>query len=166
MIQRMTNSAIEVLLAHHSNVECKLLIEALRSGGEFRIARCGSDSSEILKALHGFRADVVLLALGGSSEQLCSVVRAVHRIYPYSILVAMIGENHRTHLAELFRVGLRGVIDIATAEIGLICKCIVQVHGGHFWISSRELDIVLQEFSRSSNFQILNRRGRTAAQPS
>jgi DNA-binding NarL/FixJ family response regulator len=132
---------------------------ALRSRREFNVARCGPNPIDIHEALHRFKADVALLGLAGSPDTLCRVVQSVHRKYPECKIVTLISETQRNNLPELFRVGARGVINMGTADIDLICKCILEVNQGHFWVSSRELDLVLQEFSRSFSLQIVNSNG-------
>lgn len=157
--QAFANATIAVLLIHDSNLECTLLVGALRSKGDFTIARCGPNTAEIQKTLNGFRADVVLLALAGPPENLCKVVESVHRKYPESKIVALISDAQKNNLPELFRLGARGVVNVAKADVDLICKCIGEVNRGHFWIASKELDLVLQEFSKSFSLQIVNHDG-------
>lgn len=159
MTQALTRPAVSVLLAQHPTLECKLLLDALRFEAGFRFARCGPAAAEILRALHEFKAEVVLIAVSGTCECVCGMVRTVHRRYPYCKLVMLLNDWQRNALPELFRLGVRGVINIETAEIELICKCILQVNQGHFWLSSRELDVVLQEFSRSCSLQVVNWKG-------
>src|SRR5579875_2280911 len=158
-IQALAKTTTAVLLAHDFNLVCRLLLTALRSPGDFSIARCGPDISDIQRALLGFRADVVLLGLQAHPANLCRVVQWVHRRYPECKIVALINDAQRNNLPELFRMGARGVINMATADIDLISKCIVEVNQGHFWLSSKELDLVLQEFSKSFSLQIFNRNG-------
>jgi DNA-binding NarL/FixJ family response regulator len=165
MSQAIAEPIISVLLAHHSTLECKLLSEALQSDAGFRFARCGSEAADILRTLRQFRAEVIVIGDLGACEHLCENVRSVHRRYPYCKLVILLSEWQRSALPELFRLGVRGVINIETAEIEFLRGCIVHVNQGHFWLSSRELDVVLQEFSKSCSLQFVNSRGQKLLSP-
>lgn len=165
MTQAIAEPIISVLLAHHSTLECKLLSEALRYDAGFSLARCGPEGADILRTLRQFRAEVILVVDSGACEYICEIVRSVHRRYPHCKLVALLSNWQRSALPELFRLGVRGVMNIETAEIEFLRRCIVQVNQGHFWLSPRELDVVLQEFSKSCNLQFVNRRGQKLLSP-
>jgi two-component system, NarL family, response regulator DegU len=165
MSQAIAEPNISVLLAHHSRLECRLLSEALRSDAGFIFARCGPEAADILRTLRDFRAEISLIVDSGAGEHVCEIVRSVRRRYPYCKLVILINESQRGVLPELFRLGVRGVLNIETAEIEFLRRCIVQVNQGHFWLSSRELDVVLQEFSKSCSLQLVNRKGQKLLSP-
>jgi DNA-binding NarL/FixJ family response regulator len=161
----MCEPIISVLLAHHSTLECKLLSEALRSDAGFRFALCGLEAADILRTLRQFKAEVILIVDSGACEHVCEVVRSVHRRYPHCKLVILLSEWQRSAIPELFRLGVRGVINMEAAEIELLSKCIVKVNQGQFWLSSRELDDVLQEFSKSCRVRFVNPRGQKLLSP-
>jgi len=77
----------------------------------------------------------------------------------------LLSEWQKSAVPELFRVGARGVVDMETAEIESLCRCIVHVNEDHFWLSSRDLDLVLQEFSNSWSLQLVNRNGQELLSP-
>jgi two-component system, NarL family, response regulator DegU len=156
---------ISVILAHHAALEGKLLLEALRSESGLSFEPCSPESADISRTLGRFRAEVVMVADSGGCDHLCDVVRSVHRKHPACKLIVLLTHRQRNALPELFRLGVRGVIDVETAEIQSLCTCIVHVHEGHFWLSANELDIVLEEFSKSCSLQLTNRSGQDLLSP-
>jgi two-component system, NarL family, response regulator DegU len=157
--------AFSVILAHHAALEGKLLLDALRSECGLTFEACSPEPADILRALRHFRAEVILVADPGDCDHLCDVVRSVHRKHPGCKLVVLLTHRQRNTLPELFRQGVRGVIDAETADIRSLCKCILHVKEGHFWLSASELDIVLEEFSKSCSLQFVNRIGQELLSP-
>jgi DNA-binding NarL/FixJ family response regulator len=156
---------VSVVLAHHAALEGKLLMEALRTESGLSFEPCFPEVVDILRSVRQFRPEVVLLADSGGCEHLCDVVRSVHRKYPACKLIVLLTHRQRSALPELFRLGVRGVVDIETAEIDTLCKCIHHVNVGHFWLTASELDIVLEEFAKSCSLQVVNRSGQELLSP-
>ena len=165
MSRAVAEPVVSVILAHHRAIEGKLLLDALRSESGLTFEPCSPEAADIVRTLRHFRAEVILVADSGGCDHLCDVVRSVHRKHPACRLVVLLTHRQRGSLPELFRLGVRGVIDVETAEIQSLCKCIVHVNEGHFWLSASELDIVLEDFSKSCSLQLVNRSGQELLSP-
>ena len=164
-MSRAIREPISVIFAQHSTLQGKLLLEALRSEAGLRFESCTPETADILRVLRQSAAEVILVADSGACEHLCEVVRSVHRKCPHCKPVVLLSEWQKSAVPELFRVGARGVVDMETAEIESLCRCIVHVNEDHFWLSSRDLDLVLQEFSNSWSLQLVNRNGQELLSP-
>jgi DNA-binding NarL/FixJ family response regulator len=158
-LSRALAEPISVIFAHHSTLQGKLLLDALRSDAGLKFEPCIPEPAAILRTLRLFKAEVILVLDSDGCEHLCDIVRSTHRKYPQCRQVVLLNERQRSAVPELFRLGARGVVDVATAEIEALCRCIVHVNEGHFWLSSNELDAVMHEFSKSCSLQLLNRDG-------
>ena len=127
-----TSSTIGVLVADSNQMQCQLLVGALRRRPEFRVHSCGVDMSVILTAIVDFQVDVILMNADHpklAGEDMANV-RRLHLAHPQIAKVLVLSESNRDSVVNAFRSGVKGLFCFADYPFRLLCKCIQSVHQG------------------------------------
>src|SRR5579864_7363775 len=92
-----TSDTIGVLVADSNQMQCQVLVSALRRRPEFRVHSCGVDMNIILSAIAEFPVDVILMnadhpKLAGHDM---ANVRRLHLAHPQIAKVLVLDESNR-----------------------------------------------------------------------
>jgi PleD family two-component response regulator len=126
------SNTIGVLVADANQMQCQLLVSALRRRPEFRVQSCGVDMNMILSAIEGFAVDVILMNADHPklAGQDMANVRRLHLAHPNIAKVLVLSESNRDAVVSAFRSGVKGLFCFADYPFRLLCKCIQSVHQG------------------------------------
>ena len=110
-----TSSTIGVLVADSNQMQCQLLVGALRRRPEFSVQSCGVDMNVILNAIAA-PVDVILMNADHPklAGQDMANVRRLHLAHPNIAKVLVLGESNRDSVVSAFRSGVRACSALPT----------------------------------------------------
>jgi DNA-binding NarL/FixJ family response regulator len=159
--QAGASGTIGVLVADSNQMQCQLLVGALRRRPEFRVHSCGADMSVILTAVAEFPVDVILMNADHPKlvGQDMANVRRLHLAHPEIAKVLVLSESSRESVVNAFRSGVKGLFCFADYPFRLLCKCIQSVHHGQVWANSAQLQYLVETVTQVPSLRVLNTQG-------
>jgi DNA-binding NarL/FixJ family response regulator len=156
-----TSSTIGVLVADSNQMQCQLLVGALRRRPEFRVHACGVDMDVILNAIAEFPVDVILMNADHPklAGQDMANVRRLHLAHPRIAKVLVLDESSRDSVVNAFRSGVKGLFCFSDYPFRLLCKCIQSVHQGQVWANSEQLQYLVEIVTQVPSLLMVNARG-------
>src|ERR1700675_2903223 len=156
-----TSSTIGVLVADSNQMQCQLLVGALRRRPEFRVHSCGVDMNVILSAIADFPVDVILMNADHPklAGQDMINVRRLHLAHPQIAKVLVLHESSRDSVVNAFRSGVKGLFCFSDYPFRLLCKCIQSVHQGQVWANSEQMQYLVEALSQVPSLHMVNSRG-------
>lgn len=149
---RLSVARIPVVVADHDVLACKLLSNRLRKRKIFQVTECVENPQETLNVIRKVRPSVILLSskLMGDEQGGLTVARETRESGSLRT-VLLLDTIDRSSIVEAFRAGARGVLSRSTFQFEALCKCVRKVHEGDVWADSKQLEWVLDEFSKSNS---------------
>src|ERR1700690_415681 len=156
-----TSDTIGVLVADSNQMQCQLLVSALRRRPEFRVHSCGVDMNVILSAIAESPVDVILMNADHPklAGQDMANVRRLHLAHPQIAKVLVLDESSRDSVVNAFRSGVKGLFCFSDYPFRLLCKCIQQVHHGQVWANSEQLQYLVEVVTQGPSLRMVNARG-------
>jgi DNA-binding NarL/FixJ family response regulator len=156
-----TSGTIGVLVADSNQMQCQLLVGALRRRPEFRVHSCGVDMNVILGAIAEFPVDVILMNADHPklAGQDMANVRRLHLAHPHIAKVLVLDESSRDSVVNAFRSGVKGLFCFSDYPFRLLCKCIQSVHQGQVWANSEQLQYLVEIVTQVPSLRMVNARG-------
>ena len=156
-----TSSRIGVLVADSNQMQCQLLVSALRRRPEFSVHSCGIEMNAVLDAVDHFPIDVVLMnpdhpKLAGQNMV---NVRRLHLAHPRIAKVLVLDRSNRESVINAFRSGVKGLFCFSDYPFRLLCKCIQSVHQGQVWANSEQLQNLLEIVTQVPALRMVNAQG-------
>jgi DNA-binding NarL/FixJ family response regulator len=153
-----TSGTIGVLVADSNQMQCQLLVGALRRRPEFRVHSCGVEMGVILSAIAEFPVDVILM--NADHPQLAGQDMANVRRLPLAHpQVRLLDESSRDSLVNAFRSGVKGLFCFSDYPFRLLCKCIQSVHQGQVWANSEQLQYLVEIVTQVPSLRMVNAHG-------
>jgi DNA-binding NarL/FixJ family response regulator len=155
------STTIGVLVADSNQMQCQLLVGALRRRPEFRVSSCGVDMNLILRAVADFQVDVILMNADHPklAGQDMANVRRLHLAHPQIAKVLVLSESNRDSVVNAFRSGVKGLFCFADYPFRLLCKCIQSVHQGQVWANSQQLQYLVETVTHVPSLRVVNAHG-------
>ena len=152
------SNTIGVLVADSNQMQCQLLVGALRRRPEFRVQSCGVDMNVILNAIADFPVDVILMNADHPklAGQDMANVRRLHLAHPNIAKVLVLGESNRDSVVSAFRSGVKGLFCFADYPFRLLCRCIQSVHHGQVWANSKQLQYLVEIVTQVPSLRMVN----------
>jgi DNA-binding NarL/FixJ family response regulator len=154
---------VHVLVAESGPIQSQLLTRALKNRRDFQVSAVALD----MPALHGFMqsnpVDVVLIA--GSHLPDLSLLRWLRVSYPRIAPVLLTENDERELVVNALRAGARGIFLFTQTPFSMLCKCIQSVSRGEAWISSQQMNYVLDALSEVPTLRVVNSNGRSLLTP-
>jgi DNA-binding NarL/FixJ family response regulator len=156
-----TSSTIAVLVADSNQMQCQLLVGALRRRPEFRVHSCGVDMDVILRAVAEFPVDVILMNADHPklAGQDMANVRRLHLAHPQIAKVLVLAESSRDSVVNAFRSGVKGLFCFSDYPFRLLCKCLQSVHQGQVWANSEQLQYLVEIVTQVPSLRMVNASG-------
>jgi DNA-binding NarL/FixJ family response regulator len=142
---------ITILIAEANTVYCQLFASALtNSPYNFQVAAWAVDKTGVMDIAHQFEPDVALIASGlqGGADEGFQALAALRRSHPGIRCVMLLNSANDAQIIDAFRGGARGVF-FRSSSIEYLPKCLWSVCRGQVWAGSKELELVLETFSRT-----------------
>ena len=157
-----TSSTIGVLVADSNQMQCQLLVGALRRRPEFRVHSCGVDMNVILSTIAEFPVDVIVMNADHPklAGQDMANVRRLHLAHPAASPRFWYWANRiMTRWSMPSAPGVKGLFCFADYPFRLLCKCIQSVHQGQVWANSEQLQYLLETVTQVPSLRMVNARG-------
>lgn len=156
-----TLTTIGVLVADSNQMQCQLLVGALRRRAEFRVNSCGVDINLILRAVADFQVDVILINADHPTHagQDMASVRRLHLAHPQIAKVLVMSDSNRESVVNAFRSGVKGLFCFPDYPFRLLCKCIQRVHQGQVWANSQQLQYLVETVTHVPSLRVVNAHG-------
>jgi len=152
---------IGVLVADSNQMQCQLLVGALRRRPEFQVTSCVLDPDVILDAAGSRPVQVVVLNADNPKDGWpdLTVVRRLHLAHPDVAKIILLDNYDRDVVVNAFRSGARGLFCFSRYPFRLLCKCIQSVHQGQVWADSEQMQYLVEALSQVPSLHMVNSRG-------
>jgi DNA-binding NarL/FixJ family response regulator len=152
---------ISILVASYRAMNRELYTQALNRHGNLRVAACAASVDQVLRAVQTKEINVALIATTLEDGPLSgfAAVQQIKSLRPQVKPVILFEQSEDQLIVAAFRAGAKGVFCPALEGIKKLCKCVKQVNDGQIWASSAELIEVLEAFSRSAPFRVVDAKG-------
>jgi DNA-binding NarL/FixJ family response regulator len=152
---------IGVLVADSNQMQCKLLVNALRRRPEFRIYSCDMEIDVILATVGSVLIQVAILNVDHprDSWENMSVVRRLQLANPKIAKILLLDSYDRQVVANAFRSGAKGLFSFSSESFRLLCRCIQSVHKGQVWANSEQLSYLLEVVTQVPSLRMMNAQG-------
>jgi two-component system, NarL family, nitrate/nitrite response regulator NarL len=155
-------SAIDLLIADESAMDCQLLTSALsRSRSPFKIVGCAVSKAETIRSMHSHPSDVALISESLQDGPLSGfgVLSELRNSFPKTRVIVLLKSASDELVVDAFRAGARGFFCRAE-PLHDLCKCINVVNQGQIWANSKQLYSVLDAFASAAPLRLVNSQGR------
>ena len=145
-------SQIRVVLATKTKMECQLLVQFLQSASpKFKIVGYSPNSVEVENILKDKKPDIAIVSpnLGDGPFKGLDLVRKIRDSYSSTRSIVLLDAAEPQMVIYSFQAGCKGVFSRERSMVGLP-KCIRVVHNGQIWVSTHELQILLEMLNRRS----------------
>jgi DNA-binding NarL/FixJ family response regulator len=152
---------IAVMVADSNQMQCQLLVGALRRRPDFRVTSCLLDTEAILHGVVSSQAQVAILnpenPRDGQPDM--TIVRRLHVAHPEIAKVILLDSYDREDVINAFRSGARGLFCFSQYPFRLLCKGIQSVHRGQVWANSEQMQFLIEGLSQVPSLHMVNSRG-------
>jgi len=157
----VASTPIGVLVADSNQMQCQLLVGALRRRPEFDVTSCALDPDVILHATSSLPVQVAILNADSPRDGWpdMTVVRRLHLAHPQVAKIILLDTYDRDIVVNAFRSGARGLFCFSQHPFRLLCKCIQSVHQGQVWANSEQMQYLVESLSQVPSLHMVNSRG-------
>ncbi len=156
-----TSTSIGVLVADSNQMQCQLLVSALRRRPEFLVTACVLDPDIILQMTSSLPIQVAILNADnprdGWSDM--TIVRRLHLAHPEVAKIIVLDTYDRDIVVNAFRSGARGLFCFSQYPFRMQCKCTQSVHQGQVWANSEQMQYLIEAVSQVPSLHMVNSRG-------
>src|SRR5437867_11248289 len=121
-----TAQPISVLIADSNQMQCQLLVGALRRRPEFRVAFCSADMNLMLNAIAASSVQVAILNTdhpkNGRPDM--TMLRRLHLAHPEVAKILLLGSYDRDLVANAFRSGAKGLFAFSEYPFALLVSAL------------------------------------------
>jgi DNA-binding NarL/FixJ family response regulator len=156
-----SSNPVGVLVADSNQMQCQLLVSALRRRLELRVTSCTLDVEAILHVIGSMPVDVAILNADNPRDGWpdMTIVRRLHLAHPEVAKVILLDTYDRDIVVSAFRSGARGLFCFSQYPFRMLCKCIHSVHRGQIWANSEQMQYVIESLSQVPSLHMVNSRG-------
>ena len=155
-----------IIVAERSSMQCELLARALRAEPEFEILGTASNAKDALYLLRQFEPAVAVVSADlqdgpGSGLEVIAQVRA--RDWRTRTVVLLDRSDPESGVGA-FRRGARGVF-FREQPYEMFPKCLKTVLQGQVWVSTTEMNYLLEALTTRQSFQLVDGNGKSMLTP-
>lgn len=155
-----SSGRLNLLIADSNQMQCQLVVRALRSRTDFQVNVCDMNLDSLLAAAES-PIDVALLNSGDD----LALLRSFHLAYPEIAKIIFLTSVDPDSVVSAFRAGAQGLFCFANSSLQLLCKCIQSVHDGQVWASNQCVGYLVDAVSQISTLRVVNTNGATLLTP-
>ncbi len=159
--------AIGILVVDDTEMGTQLLIDSLRRDRHFQVVAATEDSVDAVESISGAKLEVALVGSSPDRGSLrgLELTRQLRNTYPEIRVVVLLDRSTQESVVEAFRAGAHGVF-CRSGSLKALRKCIVCVHAGQVWATSKEMCYLLESLNEirvrplldSKGFRLLSKR--------
>lgn len=161
------SDVVGVLIADSNRMQAQLLTSALRRRSEFHVHTCEMDTFSIFQAVTLEHPDIAILSLtpSASAPETVMILRNFHLSHPEIPKVLLVDTCDRELVVSAFRSGARGIFPITSANLRLLCRCLLRVAAGQIWANTEQLNYLMDLISEVPSLRVLNAKGTSILTP-
>ncbi len=148
-------------------MEAQLLTQALLRNPDFQVLACLLEEQTLLAAVASFSpSHVAVLSSSGSTHlDALNALRSLHQTHPLVGKILLADALERDLVIAAFRAGARGIFSLSDRPFDDLCKCIRRVAAGQVWISTPQLDFLLDLITGVPALMLVDSLGRPLLTP-
>ena len=156
-----SSAPIRLLVADSNQMQCQLLVAALRRRPEFQVTSCVLDPDVILHAIGSLTVQVAILNAENPRDGWpdLTIVRRLHLAHPEVAKIILLDSYDRDVVVNAFRSGARGLFCFSQYPFRLLCKCIHSVQQGQVWANTEQMQHLIEALSSVPSLHMVNSRG-------
>jgi two-component system, NarL family, nitrate/nitrite response regulator NarL len=133
-----------VVVADGNRMNCQLLVDAIQRHHQLQVVGSATHSKELISAVCEGKPDVALVSTSLQDGALAGllVIPELRALHPGIHVIALLDEEERNLVVEVFRKGARGVF-CRTGVFADLPKCIRSVEQGKIWANNNELEHIV-----------------------
>ena len=155
------SNTVGVLVADANQMQCQLLVSALRRRPELNVTFCSVEMDAMLTAIASTPVQVAIINADrprdGSPDM--TIVRRLHLAHPEVAKVLLLDSYDRDMVVNAFRSGVKGLFCFSEYPFRLLCKCIHSVHHGQVWANSEQLQYLIEVITQVPSLRMVNAMG-------
>jgi two-component system nitrate/nitrite response regulator NarL len=144
---------IRVVVATSTQMECQLLVQFLQGASpKIKIVGYSPNPVEVESILKQQKPDMAIVSpnLGDGPFKGLDLVRKIRDLYPSIRSIVLLDAAEPQMVTYSFQAGAKGVYS-RERSMEALPKCIQVVHNGQIWVSTQELQILLEALNRRSS---------------
>jgi DNA-binding NarL/FixJ family response regulator len=149
---------IRVLVAEGTRLTGRLVSDALRRDRSLEIV----DATErpVLPLTIELKPDVAFVSsnFAGDSRGGFEVLSKIRESVPETRVVMLLDSSEREPVIEAFRAGARGLF-CRSDSLRMLSRCVRKVHEGELWVSSSQLEFMLETLAEAPATHLVDTRG-------
>jgi DNA-binding NarL/FixJ family response regulator len=152
------SNTIGVLVADANQMQCQLLVSALRRRPELSVTSCSVDMDAILNAIASTAVQVAIINADRPRDGWpdMTIIRRLHLAHPEVAKVLLLDSYDREMVVSAFRSGVKGLFCFSDYPFRLLCKCIHSVHRGQVWANSEQLQYLIEVITQVPSLRMVN----------
>ncbi len=154
----VNGKTLRVLVADSTPLTGRLIADALRR--DRRLSITDAERNSVLAIASTLQPQVTILseALEGTPGRGFEVLTQPRAAVPQTRVVMLIDSAERELVVEAFRRGARGVFCRSDA-FTMLPRCVYRVHEGQLWVSSAQLEYLLETLDEAPATRLVNAQG-------
>ena len=151
-------SGISVLVADSTPLTGRLIADALKRDRGLTITT--AEARSVIFTATTLKPDVTIVSeqLQGKPGKGFEVLTELRVAVPSTRTVMLLDSAERGLVIEAFRSGARGVF-CRSDPLKMLARCVHKVHAGQFWISSPQLEFLLETLAQAPATRIVDTQG-------
>lgn len=152
---------VSLVIADPMAITSELLTAALSKRPEFVISGCVKNMEELIEIVSERSPDIMLIRSSrqnGTFSPL-SILSTTYRVSPATRSIVLSSDLERDDVVAYFQAQARGILPADITDFETLCKCIYSVHRGQIWASSKQLNYLIESFSRPKAVQVVDAKG-------
>jgi len=156
----LSKKTIGVLVADSTPLTGHLLAEALRRDRGLTANNVSARGNLILTDALQMQPDISILSenLEGTPGRGLAVLKQLRATVPKTRTIMLLDGSERNTVVEAFRSGARGVFS-RNDPVRMLARCVHRVHEGQLWVSTVQLQFVLEALSEAPATQLVDTKG-------
>jgi two-component system, NarL family, nitrate/nitrite response regulator NarL len=153
-----------VLVADGAALTRQLITFALQRERSLEVVDVGDAS--VVDVAKRLRPDVIILSgeMDGEPGGGFETLKLLREAIPESRVVMLLDEENRQLVVNSMRLGARGVF-CRCHPLKMLARCIHRVHEGQFWVSSCQMEFLLDALSNAPVASVVDSRGTELLSP-
>jgi DNA-binding NarL/FixJ family response regulator len=154
-------SPVTVAIADANLMAGRLLSDQFRRHPDISVVSCSVDRTSLLKSVLENKPNVALIGANLQDGLLSGLdaLREVREAHSALRPILIFDRPEQHIVVEGLRAGARGVFSRSNFDFASLCKCVRRVFEGQIWISTAEMEYVLEALAQARPLRVVNPEG-------
>jgi len=154
-------SPLTLAIADVNLMAGRLLSDQFKRQPDIEVVACTADKTSLLDAVRGLKPDVAIIGADLQDGLLSGLdaLREVHEAHPDLRPILLFDRPEPQVVVEGLRAGARGVFSRCNFNFAALRKCVRRVFEGQVWISTTEMEYVLDALTQARPLRVVDPAG-------